>query len=677
MSKQGHQVGGAVIAAVDEYDMPVANIDFCCTDTTGSNSSLNLPRDKGGSGGKGGAYAHLWAWFKSKGHVLFFMIWCLSHLANNEFAHVMKSYGVCPMGQSRLRKKAKLGVVAPVVDQAETFEEADEDGRSEDGDEDGDSDGDDGDVDDQRERTATATAKQPRGRKQADRWKIPEHLNDLVYAIQNTDGCLQFICDEEGLKRIGQPTYGVDTRWGYYVKFLVWLALPTRRYEVIMTYLLHYWLLAEGKAGLDVPADGGDAESAKASALTGAALMDKIQLIKHDARRQLLTEMADPTLRIWLIFLALYGERSVLRLLNYTQNDGLGVAFKAPRVIRTRISELNGIASASNDPLEHEWFKPLCEYVEERSAIYPNLNSVRGIVRSAARMASYYFQGEKGAESKPREQRALRWLRHPVLLALGLRDEKGHARETARALIAMAVQGTAGICKAMLPYMPDGATVDELQQAISNATDGVGVIFQPESMGVIAELAGQHDSLQLADLSQAKPLLALLWRVGSHVMIGNFIAETVVKTLEHGTHATQRRYQAYATMLCAARHRSPTRWPMTDTDYTWAAAELRKAKEAARSTKRSLGIELMMVDLSSERVDPFDSEPQESVKTIEDTEAEEAEEEALGGINPDEKSTTMPAVKVSEIRSVLATNTVLWSCSGRSHQSASTSAIPR
>ena len=101
----------------------------------------------------------------------------------------------------------------------------------------------------------------------------------------------------------------------------------------------------------------------------------------------------------------------------------------------------------------------------------------------------------------------------------------------------MAVQGTAGICKAMLPYMPDGATVDELQQAISNATDGVGVIFQPESMGVIAELAGQHDSLQLADLSQAKPLLALLWRVGSHVMIGNFIAETVVKTLRRSSTA--------------------------------------------------------------------------------------------------------------------------------------------
>ena len=62
-SKTGANVGGAAITAVDEYDMPVGNIDYCCTDTTGSNSSLNLPRDKGGQGGKGGAYAHLWAWF--------------------------------------------------------------------------------------------------------------------------------------------------------------------------------------------------------------------------------------------------------------------------------------------------------------------------------------------------------------------------------------------------------------------------------------------------------------------------------------------------------------------------------------------------------------------------------------------------------------------------------------
>eukprot|EP00900_Chrysochromulina_parva_P013997 jgi/Chrpa1/22599/Chrysochromulina_OHIO_Genome00023905-RA len=44
-----HQLGGAVITAVDEYDVPVANIDYCC-----SNSRLKLPRDKGDCGGKGG-----------------------------------------------------------------------------------------------------------------------------------------------------------------------------------------------------------------------------------------------------------------------------------------------------------------------------------------------------------------------------------------------------------------------------------------------------------------------------------------------------------------------------------------------------------------------------------------------------------------------------------------------
>jgi hypothetical protein len=59
MSKTGVGVGGANITALDCFEVPVENIDFCCSDTTASNSSLHLPRKKGGSGGKGGAYV-LW-----------------------------------------------------------------------------------------------------------------------------------------------------------------------------------------------------------------------------------------------------------------------------------------------------------------------------------------------------------------------------------------------------------------------------------------------------------------------------------------------------------------------------------------------------------------------------------------------------------------------------------------
>ena len=68
-SKTGVIVGGAVTTALEESDTPVANIDFCCSDTTSYNSSLKLPRDMGGNGGKGGAYAHMWAWMQAAGHV--------------------------------------------------------------------------------------------------------------------------------------------------------------------------------------------------------------------------------------------------------------------------------------------------------------------------------------------------------------------------------------------------------------------------------------------------------------------------------------------------------------------------------------------------------------------------------------------------------------------------------
>lgn len=92
-SKTGANIGSANAVAVSEFDVPCANIDYCCSDTTSSNSSLNLPKAKGGSGGEGGAYAHLWADFRRRGHILVFMLWCLSHLGNNECAEVMQSCG--------------------------------------------------------------------------------------------------------------------------------------------------------------------------------------------------------------------------------------------------------------------------------------------------------------------------------------------------------------------------------------------------------------------------------------------------------------------------------------------------------------------------------------------------------------------------------------------------------
>ena len=264
------------------------------------------------------------------------------------------------------------------------------------------------------------------------------------------------------------------------------------------------------------------------------------------ARRQLLAEMCDPQVRVWLIYLAAYGKASVQPFLSYTQNDNLGVAFKAPRVIRDRISFLDDIASEEKDPLLHAALTELNTFVKERAASFPDVNSVRSLVRNAAAAASRYFQGEDGAASTPRKQRALRWLKHPPLLLLGLMDEKGHAVQTAKELVRMAAQGTKGLVREMLPYMPDGLTAPELLKAIAGANDGPCVAFQSDSLAMIRKLATMSAKTKLADLSEAQPLHALLKRV-------------TCRTATPSTQPTRSRSSASTSCWCACPHQCRSR----------------------------------------------------------------------------------------------------------------------
>ena len=87
--------------------------------------------------------------------------------------------------------------------------------------------------------------------------------------------------------------------------------------------------------------------------------------------------------------------------------------------------------------------------MESRPITYTNLDEVRKIVRTGAAEAVFYFRGESGAASTPREQRALRWLELVPLLVLGLMDGKG-AVLTARKLQSIGKQGIKGYAKAIL-----------------------------------------------------------------------------------------------------------------------------------------------------------------------------------------------------------------------------------
>jgi hypothetical protein len=329
---------------------------------------------------------------------------------------------------------------------------------------------------------------------------LVEHLTDLHHVVCTTDGCVDFLREAEGLGFLAMPPGGSNTRWPYWIDLAVWLAPATERYENILRFLLHTWLVAQGNKGIGA-GNGGDSTQ---PALDRAEIIAKIKLITNDTRREFLEEMCDPAIRIWLIFLTIYGRMSdsgcsMKRFLNYTQNDKTGTAFKAGRVVRSRLESLDAIASEDNDPLLHGDFEELRTFVETNRAVYTDSDAVRKIVRKGASQAAFYFRGASGEDSVPVEQRALRWLNFVPLLVLGLMDDKG-AVTTARSLLKLKRQGVAGYAVSMLPYMPSGLKRDELEKAILDAKSGPCVACQPRFDPLLEKVASMPECTILKDL---------------------------------------------------------------------------------------------------------------------------------------------------------------------------------
>ena len=55
-SKTGLNVGGTVFRVLQEFGVPLANVQLCCSDSTAYNSSLTIASARH----KGGAFAHIW-----------------------------------------------------------------------------------------------------------------------------------------------------------------------------------------------------------------------------------------------------------------------------------------------------------------------------------------------------------------------------------------------------------------------------------------------------------------------------------------------------------------------------------------------------------------------------------------------------------------------------------------
>lgn len=105
--------------------------------------------------------------------------------------------------------------------------------------------------------------------------------------------------------------------------------------------------------------------------------------------------MADPKVRLWLIFIESYGTNSFKRYLDFSQMFREGDIFKLPRVVRTRGGELHALTNdaqgARSDPLRHPLMKPLRAFLKERAGGIYEEETAREITRLGGAEAHKYF----------------------------------------------------------------------------------------------------------------------------------------------------------------------------------------------------------------------------------------------------------------------------------------------
>jgi hypothetical protein len=566
-NKTGRSVSAACTSALGEFGAPLKQMDFLVSDDTSSNSSLkNVSL-------KGGAYAHTWAWMRrQEKHVLLFFIRCQSHVAHNEFLAVLSTGGYCVrehlLHRTGARNEAKSG----------------------------------------------------------KRLRLLELLADLRYAVLHADRCVAYLRVAQGLEQLGQPPSGTG-RWLFWLRMVRWLRPLGAGYDHLLAFLLHTWLEEQGSDGIALPTvtaadgeDGGEedetsdeaeAEDGEATPpLSGARLAELIASIKDVGKRDLLQEMADPEVRTWLCFLQCYGSCSCEPYLHWTESDDEGKAFDMPRMVRERRARLALLASIDeeDDQLDRAEMERLSTFVSERGG---DADDAREIVRTGAAKALEYFTSHTAE-----------WVgttANPALLVLGVMDEEGGAAQSADELLALyGKQGRRGLALAMMRHMPEGDTVgderddfsvDECLAAVEAATDGPCAAFSDEMIGIISALSelakvNPRAKVKLSDVSASVPLQLLLVRLKLvrstpslfapssrlftpslftsrsssrllliQVPVGNFIAETVFKTLKNNVQRSQLRSEAYATLVVGAVHRTH-RYEMSDADYRWASKDL-------------------------------------------------------------------------------------------------------
>lgn len=185
------------------------------------------------------------------------------------------------------------------------------------------------------------------------------------------------------------------------------------------------------------------------------------------------------------------------------------------------------------------------------------------------------------------------------------------------------------LVQAMLPYMPECATCEELVRAVEAAEAGPAVAFQDDMRAVIAKLHNESKrdpQIRLTDLADGQLLHDTLYRL-CKAMFANGIGENVIKTGKHDLPPPMRSSEAYMSIVAAWAHRTFTA-VMTDAHFTWASVRLGHNNPAGHgAAQEESDLQLPELDLSEGGLPLLES--------AEDQKMQELRDAAARGSDPD------------------------------------------
>lgn len=250
-------------------------------------------------------------------------------------------------------------------------------------------------------------------------------------------------------------------------------------------------------------------------------LQQRVLLMREAGVREMITELASPTKRIFLIIFEWYYTNSLSRFLDFSQNDKepLYQSKRVHRVVRCQLAVFKDL-KGSADGASGAWMTQLKPVIDAFITKQEHRDALRAVdTRRCVRILFTAAHDDLYVRSRGY------W--SPLALIHGVLDEKGHAVRTAEELVKLAgPQGPMVGFPQLLAYDPakgkpssaeakgrlhEGIGTTEIINAVKDPRyGGIALYWLQDLWSMIVKLKGMPTATILRDVPELKPLYEFL-----------------------------------------------------------------------------------------------------------------------------------------------------------------------